>query len=319
MILLMRFLHFKNVKPGKDGQRGNMLKNRSAKAYKVTWVGLVINVILTSFKLAAGIFGRSAAMIADAFHSLSDFATDVVVLFGFRFIDKPVDKSHDYGHGKAETLAAVIIGVALFAVGFRIFWMGTLSVYRVYRGEVIPEPGLIALYAAVISIVAKEWLYRYTIKIGKAINSPAVIANAWHHRSDAFSSIGTMVGIGGAIVLGENWHILDPIAAIIVSIFIVRTSIGISIGGLNELLEASLSDEVENKILDVIKAVPGVIRSHNLKTRRIGNYIAMDVHIKVDKSLNIMAAHDISTEVENKIRVKFGEETHISVHVEPEK
>lgn len=292
--------------------------NRVYKANKVTWVGLFVNIILTSFKLFAGIFGKSSAMIADAFHSLSDFATDIVVLLGFKFIEKPADKSHDYGHGKAETLSSVIIGIALFAVGFRIFWVGAHSVYHVFRGELIQEPGWIAFYAAIISVVVKEWLYRYTISVGKSINSSAIIANAWHHRSDAFSSIGTMLGIGGAILLGEKWHILDPMAAIIVSFFIIKTSIDISLGGFNELMEASLSDAVEKDILDVVRNVPGVISPHNLKTRRIGNYVAIDLHIIVDKKLNIVLAHDIATQCEDKIKMKLGEETFVSIHVEPE-
>lgn len=295
------------------------MSNRCVKANRVTWVGMYVNIVLTLFKLIAGIFGQSAAMVADAFHSLSDFATDVVVLLGFRFVEKPVDKTHDYGHGKAETLSSVIIGIALFAVGFRIFWVGVHQIYNVYKGQVIPEPGLIAFYAAVISIVMKEWLYRYTIKTGKAINSPAVVANAWHHRSDAFSSIGTMIGIGGAILLGKKWHILDPIAALVVSVFIIRTAIRISLDSFNELLEASLDDESEKKILEIISSVSGVISPHELRTRRIGNYIAIDVHMEVNKTLNITAAHDISTEVEKKLREEFGKETFIYIHIEPSK
>ncbi|MFH1092984.1 MAG: cation diffusion facilitator family transporter [Candidatus Omnitrophota bacterium] len=291
---------------------------RSTKANKVTWVGLFVNIVLTLFKLAAGISGKSAAMIADGFHSLSDFATDIVVLLGFRYIDKPVDKSHDYGHGKIETLSSVIIGAALFAVGLRIFWTGTHNILHVYQGIMIPEPGRIAFYAAVISIIGKESLYHYTIRVGREINSQAIIANAWHHRSDAFSSIGTMLGIGGAIVLGEKWHILDPVAAIIVSFFIIKTSIDISLGSFNELLESSLSEKVENKILDIAKTVPGVISVHDLRTRRIGNYVAIDLHIEVDKNLNVAKGHDISTKVEDKIKETFGEDTFISVHIEPQ-
>lgn len=293
------------------------MTNRVDKANKVTWAGLVINVILTVFKLFAGMFGKSGAMIADAFHSLSDFATDVVVLFGFRFVGKPADKSHDYGHGKIETLLSVVIGAVLCVVGVRIFWTAGQSIFNIYHGKSIQEPGWIAVYAAIISIIVKESLYRYTIKAGREINSQVIIANAWHHRSDAFSSIGTMFGIGGAILLGEKWHILDPVAAIIVSFFIIRTAINISLGGFNELMEASLSDEVEHKILESLKIIPGVIFPHNLKTRRIGNYIAIEVHIKVDKTLDITAAHDISTKCETKLKEKFGEETFTAVHIEP--
>lgn len=293
------------------------MTNRTDKANKVTWVGLWVNIILTLFKLTAGIFGQSAAMIADAFHSLSDFATDIAVLLGFRFVDKPVDKSHDYGHGKVETLVSVIIGIALFAVGLRIFWTGAHSIYHVYQGEPIAKPGWIAFYAAIISIVTKEWLYRYTIKTGRKINSLAIIANAWHHRSDAFSSIGTMLGIGGAILLGEKWHVLDPVAAVVVSFFIIQISVNLTLGGVNELMEASLSDEEESRISEIIRAVSGVGNLHDIRTRRIGNYIALDIHIEVNKNLSVIESHAISTNVENKIKEIYGQDTFISVHVEP--
>ncbi|MBU1862040.1 MAG: cation diffusion facilitator family transporter [Candidatus Omnitrophica bacterium] len=293
------------------------MNNRIANANHVTWIGLFVNITLTLLKIGAGIFGQSAAMLADAFHSLSDFATDIVVLLGFKFIAKPIDKTHDYGHGKAETLSSVIIGIALFIVGVRICWTGAYAMYLNYQGEKIPEPGWIAFYAAVISIVTKEWLYRYTVTIGRSIKSKAVIANAWHHRSDAFSSIGTMLGISGAILLGEKWHILDPIAAMIVSVFIIKTAAVISLGGFNELMEASLSTDMEQTIIQMIARVPGVRNPHHMKTRRIGNYIAIDVHIDVDKDLSVAEGHGIASAVEHTIKESFGNETFISVHVEP--
>lgn len=286
-------------------------------ANKVTWVGLFVNIVLTLFKLVSGISGNSAAMIADAFHSLSDFATDIVVLLGFQIVDRPVDKTHDYGHGKVETLTSGIIGAVLLAVGLKILWMGACRIYGVWQGHVIVRPGWIALCAAVISIAAKECLYRYTVKTGKEINSPAVIANAWHHRSDALSSVATMLGIGGAILLGEKWRVLDPIAAVAVSFFIVKAAVVILSGSFNELTEASLSDDVEDEILEIIRAIPGVKYPHNIRTRRIGNYIAVDVHIKVANDLNIVEAHNISTKVENAVKKSFGGETFMSVHVEP--
>lgn len=293
------------------------MDNRTSRASRITWIGLLVNIILTLFKFAAGILGRSAAMIADGFHSFSDFATDIVVLLGFRIVEKPVDKTHDYGHGKAETLASVVIGIALFIVGFIILWEGVCCIFRVYQGQLIPEPGWIAFYAGILSMVIKEMLYRYTVKVGKTINSQAVIANAWHHRSDVFSSVGTVSGIGGAIALGERWHILDPVAAVMVSFFIMKTAVNISLVGLHELMEKSLSDETENKILDIIRVIPGAERPHNLKTRMIGNYIAVDVHVRVDKNMNVAEAHDISVNVENKIKKSFGDNSIISVHIEP--
>lgn len=185
-------------------------KNHSADAdrvkevYKVTIAGSIINVVLLVLKFAAGILGHSAAMIADAIHSLTDFATDVVVLVFVKLGNKPMDKDHDYGHGKYETLATAIIGISLFVVGVMICYSGVTKTYRAICGETLQQPGVVALIAAIVSIVMKEWAYQFTVKAGKKYHSEAVVANAWHHRSDALSSIGTMFGIGGAIILGEN-------------------------------------------------------------------------------------------------------------------
>lgn len=291
---------------------------RADKANHVTWVGFYLNLVLLIFKFAAGLLGHSAAMIADAVHSLSDFATDIVVLVSFRVIRKPADRGHDYGHGKYETLATAIIGIALFFVGAGIFWSGARTIWvTVIKGVALERPGTMALIAAVVSVVVKEWLYRYTAKVGKEINSQAVIANAWHHRSDAFSSIGTTVGIGGAILFGQKWHVLDPIAAVIVSFFIIKVAIGISAGSIRELTEESLEDNVEEEILSIARSTHGVIDPHNLRTRRIGGSIAVDLHIYVDKDLSVLDAHDIASRVESKVWDRFGQETFVSVHVEP--
>jgi cation diffusion facilitator family transporter len=293
------------------------LQERAERANRVTWIGLFINVVLTAFKLAAGIIGSSQAMIADAIHSLSDFATDVVVLLGFSVIRKPADREHQYGHGKVETLITVIIGAALFLVGLRILWGGGEKVWRAFGGEILPAPGWIAFVAAVVSIVSKEWLYRYTVGVGRAINSQAVIANAWHHRSDAFSSIGAMLGIGGAIILGNRWSVLDPLAAVVVSYFILRVSVYIARTGIGDLLETSTGERTESEIMALIRKVPGIVSAHDMKTRRIGSTIAVDVHIEVSRALDITHAHEIATDVEESIRGVFGAETVVSVHMEP--
>ncbi|RMF93778.1 MAG: cation transporter [Candidatus Schekmanbacteria bacterium] len=295
------------------------IQDRAEKATKITWIGFAVNSVLMLFKLFAGIIGKSEAMIADGIHSLSDLGTDVIVLFGFRFVGKPPDESHDYGHGKFETLTATIVGIILIGVGAGIMWNGGKSIYDFFNGTPIERPGWIAFYAAIISIISKEILYRYTISVGKKINSQAIIANAWHQRSDSLSSVGAMLGIGGAIMLGDRWHILDPAAAIVVSILILKVGIEIVIKGLKELLETSLDKEAENKIVQITENVLGVESSHKLKTRRVGNNIAIDIHIEVREDLNIKDAHNIATAVENKLRGAFGEGTHISVHIEPEK
>ncbi|MCD6570490.1 MAG: cation transporter [Deltaproteobacteria bacterium] len=286
-------------------------------ASRVTLLGFGINIALAAVKLMAGIIGRSSALIADAVHSLSDLITDVIAILGVRIGNRPADTSHEYGHGKIETLATAIIGIMLFLVGLGLFLSGANKVLDTYRGHILLKPGWVAFYTAIISIVIKEWLYRYTMKTGRQVNSKAIVANAWHHRSDAFSSIGCVVGIGGAILLGQRWRILDPIAAIGISIFIIKEAFNIILQCINELTEKSLGEEMEANILRVIMSVPGVKNPHNLKTRSIGNAHAIDVHIEVDSSLNIVQAHDISSRVEERLRDLLGKETFISVHVEP--
>lgn len=298
-------------------QKVDNLQERARIATRATLSGFVVNFILSSLKLLAGITGHSAAMVADSIHSFSDSATDVVLLFGFRVAKKPADRTHDYGHGKVETLCAAIIGIALVVVGLRILYSGARSIVSTLSGNVIHTPGWIALIAALVSIIVKEWLYQYTIRVGRRIESQAVIANAWHHRSDALSSVGALIGIGGAIVLGGSWRILDPLAAVIVSFFIIKVAVSIFMGSLNELMEGSLSDDMKNQILSVAQNVPGVNNPHNLQTRRIGSAVAIDIHIEVNKTLNVEEAHDIASEVEARIVDIFGIQTFVSVHIEP--
>ena len=290
---------------------------RYSQAIYVTKVAMASNVLLTGFKFFAGIMGNSSAMIADAAHSMSDFMTDIAVIAGLKIARKPGDSTHNYGHGKIETLSAAFIGLVLVAVAFGIFWGGLQKVIAFYQGEVLPTPSGIALIAAILSIVIKEWLYRYTIIYARKLKSDALIANAWHHRSDAFSSIGTMVGIGGAILLGGKWAVLDPIAAVILSFFIFKVAFDISYKNLNELLEASLDSGTYRNIEEILITTEGVLGFHELKTRKIGNAMAADVHIEVDRELNIVDAHEISTQVEDRLKEVCGKNGHFSIHVEP--
>ncbi len=291
--------------------------NREKEIYKVTLAGGAVNVILLIFKFVAGIVGRSSAMIADALHSLSDFVTDVIVLVFVKISNKPQDKSHDYGHGKYETLALTIIGIALMAVAVSIIVKGAVKIAGWANGEVLKAPGMLAFWAAVVSIVLKEGVYRYSIIKAKKLNSKAVEANAWHHRSDALSSIGTAVGIGGAIFLGERWTILDPIASVVVGAFIVKVAFDLLKNGIGDLMEQSLPDQVEEEILRLAESVPGVTKPHDLRTRRIGNHYAIEMHILMDGNLSLKEAHDKASEVEDLLRNHYGEETHVAVHVEP--
>lgn len=294
-----------------------MKNHRHQQASRVIWVGFFFNLLLTLVKIAAGILGRSSAMIADAVHSISDFFTDLVVVGSLKVASRPVDTNHKYGHGKVETLATAFVGVVLFFVGAGILWSGLDKIITHYRGTPLESPGMIAFWAAVASIIVKEILYRYTARVGKKINSQVVVANAWHHRSDAYSSIATVLGIGGAIFLGQSWVILDPLAAVIVSGFIFRISFSITREALLELIETSLPHSNENEILDIARGIDGVHNPHDLKTRKIGNNIAIDLHINVDNQLNVEQAHDITVELEEELRKVYGEETFISIHTEP--
>lgn len=284
----------------------------------MTLVGSAANVLLTVFKFIAGVVGNSAAMVADAVHSLSDLLTDAIVLCFVRISGKPEDCGHDYGHGKYETLATTLIGIALSAVAIGIGYKAVTAFLYWLQGGMLATPGMLALWAAVVSIAIKELVYHYTVHKGRVLNSPAVEANAWHHRSDALSSIGTAIGIGGAILLGERWTVLDPIASIAVGALIVKVAVDLLKNGMDELMEKSLPEEVENEILDIVRHVPGVKEPHDLCTRRIGNHYAIEMHILMDGDIPLKEAHDKATEMERLLKERYGEETHISIHVEPE-
>jgi cation diffusion facilitator family transporter len=294
---------------------GDMERNKEI--YKVTLVGGVVNVILLLFKFVAGILGHSAAMVADAVHSLSDFVTDVIVIVFVHISGKPKDKSHDYGHGKYETLAMTIIGVALLAVAIGIVYGGVTKIINWLNGEELQAPGMLALWAALLSVVLKEGVYRYSMIEARKLQSQAVEANAWHHRSDALSSVGTAIGIGGAIFLGQRWTVLDPVASVIVGLFIVKVAIFLLRDGIGDLMEQSLPDEVEAEILQLAGSVDGVCNPHSLCTRRIGNHYAIELHILMDGNITLCEAHDKASEVEDLLRQHYGNETHIAVHVEP--
>ena len=290
---------------------------REKKAARVTWVGFFTNLLLSTAKIIAGVVGRSSAMIADGIHSLSDFITDFIVIIFIKISSKHEDSDHPYGHGKFETFATMLISFALFIVAIGIFYSGSVKIYEVLNGRVIERPTYLALIMAAVSIVVKETLYWYTIIVGRKVERPAVIANGWHHRSDAFSSIGTLIGISGAMFLGERWRILDPITSVIVGIFIIGVAYKLARPSIQELLEMSLPEEIEHSIEQKIQATPGVITFHHLRTRKNGNAFIIDMHIKVDPHSSIVEAHDIATHVENNLKTAFGKRTQINVHIEP--
>lgn len=293
--------------------------NRERDIYKVTLVGSAGNVALLTFKFVAGILGHSAAMIADAVHSLSDFITDIIVILFVRVSAKPQDESHDYGHGKYETMASFFVGLALVAAATGIIVSGAVKFASWLRGEQLTAPGRLALWAALISIVVKELLYQYTARAGKRLDSQAVVANAWHHRSDALSSIGAAIGIGGAILLGDRWTVLDPLASIVVGGMLVKVAVDLLRGSMNELTECSLPAETEKEIENIICSFHDVCEPHNLRTRKIGNRIAIEAHICMDGTLSLNEAHDRATDIEHRLKDRFGPQTHVTLHMEPKK
>ena len=292
---------------------------REKEIRRITLWGAVMNIVLTAGKIVAGIFGRSAAMVADGIHSLSDLLSDAVVLVFTHISSKGKDRDHSFGHGKFETLATLIVSIILVTVGGNLMSNGIRSIIGVFNGIEIPKPGYIALIAAAVSIASKEWLYHVTVRVGKKTGSTVVIANAWHHRSDALSSIGSLIGIGGAIVLGDKWTVLDPLASCLISIAIIVVAVKMALPSLAELLETSLPEDIEQEIIRIASSVKGVNDIHDLKTRRNGISFIIDAHIVVNPEMSIVEAHDISTDVEEALRMKYGPETQLSIHVEPDR
>ena len=292
---------------------------RERQIYKVTLVGSIGNAVLVLFKFVAGVLGHSAAMVADAFHSLSDFVTDIIVLVFVRVSARPQDKSHDYGHGKFETLASLFISLALFGAAVAIIVSGAQKLAAWLGGAELASPGRLALWAALISIAAKETMFRYTLRKGRELDSSALKANAWHHRSDALSSVGAAIGIGGAVLLGGRWTVLDPLASIVVGAMLIKAAWDIMRPSLGELTDESLPDKVENEILEILQSFPEVSEPHNLRTRRIGSRIAIEAHIRMDGSMTLQQAHDLSSAIEKALKDRFSADTIVTLHMEPRK
>lgn len=295
------------------------MPTRVQRITRITVFGTIINTLLLAFKFLAGILGGSAAMLADAVHSLSDFLTDIVVLVFVKISNRPADRKHSYGYGKYETLATLCIGIALLAVGIGIAVDGVEKIIQVWNGETLAQPGWIAFWAAIASIALKELTYWLTIRVAKQVDSEALRANAWHHRSDALSSIGTGLGIGGAILLGQKWTILDPIAALIVSVFIVLTALRLTYGAIGEFLEQSLPEENENEIRAIVAADKELSELHHLCTRRLGNRVAIEMHLRMPGNTPLTIAHKHASAIEQQLKQRFGDQTHINIHLEPTK
>lgn len=293
------------------------LSQRAEQAQRITLIGVLVNVILMVIKFAAGLLGNSQAMIADAIHTLSDFATDFAVLIGIRYAKKPIDEDHAYGHGKYETVAAMLVGLILFLVGIRIGWNAIHSIFDVLHGKVLARPSQIAFWAAILSIIFKEILFRKTLLVGRRTQNDAIVANAWHHRSDAMSSVGTAIGIGAATFLGNEWTIMDPVAAIVVSFLLLKVAFDIVKDQLGCLTEQSLSQSVHEEIKQLALSLPDVFYPHNLRTRTVGKTVVIDLHIRVNPDMKVSDAHAVATSLEDKLRTHFGADLIANIHIEP--
>ncbi len=286
---------------------------------RITLIGSAGNVLLVIVKLIAGVVGHSSAMIADAVHSLSDLLTDFIVLLFVGISARPQDSSHDYGHGKFETLASLMVSIALIGAAIGIIVSGASKFAAWLGGADLQSPGKLALWVAVISILVKELMYQYTARKGRDLESQALVANAWHHRSDALSSIGAAIGIAGAVLLGGRWTVLDPLASIVVGAMLIAVALKIMRPSLGELTDESLSEAQESEIMGIISSFPEVSEPHNLRTRHIGNKVAIEAHIRMDGEMTLNSVHQITYEIERKLKDRFGADTIVTLHMEPTK
>jgi cation diffusion facilitator family transporter len=279
---------------------------------KVTWVGLFVNLFLAGFKFIAGIFGRSQALVADAIHSLTDLTTDIAVIAGSHYWSLPPDDDHPYGHKRLETLVTVFIGIVLAAAGIGIGWK---AISTLQQKDAAP-PGWIAVLAALTSIICKEAIYRWTAATGKRVKSPALAANAWHHRTDAISSVPVLIAVGGAKAF-PSWSFLDHLGAAVVSVFILHASIKIIWPALSELIDAGAPSETRKKIRAMALKNEGVLQVHDIRTRYISSSIQVDLHIVVAGSITVRAGHVIADDVRNRIIAEMPEVLDVIVHVDP--
>ncbi|MEW5914548.1 MAG: cation diffusion facilitator family transporter [Thermodesulfobacteriota bacterium] len=288
------------------------LEQSGQQGRRVTWLGVWVNALLVAGKLLAGIYGHSQAMVADAVHSLSDLITDGVVLLGLRFGRRGPDPRHHFGHGRIETMSASLVGLALVGVAA---WIGYQALHDIIV-QVEHHPTWLALAAAAVSIAAKEALYRVTVTVGRRINSPAVVANAWHHRSDALSSVAVLLGVAGSL-LNPDWHSLDAWAALVVALLICKVGLEVFWGALKEMADTAPSPEVLRNIQSCAAGVAGVLEIHDLKVRSTGGRHQIQLHIVVDAQLNVVNSHQIAKEVEQCLLAEVPNTGEVIVHVDP--
>ena len=286
--------------------------------FRITWFGVIINLFLTSFKFVAGIVGNSSVLIADAVHSLSDLVTDFVILLGMRFWNRPADQRHPYGHAKIETMVTLFIGVVLALVGIGLIFEAVRSLIDILGGNPPPSPTWLPLVAALVSVVVKEWLYKVTVKVGMETKSSATIANAWHHRSDALSSIPAAAAVGACLLFGPAYVFLDPVGTVVVSFMIIHVAWKITLPTFATLLDSGASELQCKAIADEIRSFTDVKDLHKLRTRYVGpTGLVVDVHVLVDPNMSVTTAHALSHRIERKLLQNGGNIIDVFVHVEP--
>ncbi len=291
-----------------------MQKNINLKeGIKVSIISIFENIFLSIFKFICGIIGNSNAMISDSIHSLSDVLSTIIVIIGLKLSSKEEDKSHPYGHERIECIASFILSLLLFITGLGIGWIGIKTIFTENYSN-IKIPTIIALIAAIISIITKEGMYWYTRNIAKKIHSDALMADAWHHRSDSLSSIGSLIGIGGAML---GFKLLDPIASIIICAFIIKVAFDIFKDSVDKMIDKSCSDDFIKKLEQLIFEIDGVISIDSLKTRLFGNKIYIDIEISANANLTLLDSHQIAQNVHDKIENTFCDVKHCMVHMNP--
>lgn len=285
--------------------------NEEKIAYKVSFISILGNIILTIIKFISGLIAHSQAMISDAVHSLSDVLSTFVVIIGIKISNKDADKSHPYGHERLECVAALILSIMLFITGIIIGYAGVI---KIVESNEIKTPGLLALTASIISIIIKEAMYQYTIKASKIINSGSLKADAWHHRSDALSSVGSFIGILGSRL---GFKLLDPIASIIICLFIFKVSIDIFKDSIDKMIDKSCDEKTISKIIEIIDRRNDIRNLDDIKTRQFGNKIYIDIEISVDENMILKDAHEVAEKLHDEIEEKLPVVKHCMVHVNP--
>lgn len=301
--------------------QGKEFAEHQTKALKrVTYLGMITNIILVIIKFLAGIFAHSQVLVADAVHSFSDLATDLAILIGVRYWNAPADKDHPHGHAKIETMITMFIGIALLLVGIGLIRSAIHSIDLLISGTKLPKPGIAAFFAALLSIISKEWLYWKTLRVGKDVHSTAIMANAWHHRSDALSSIPAALAVLAILLFGEKYVFLDPVGTILVSLMLIYASAGILRPTLSILLDHSISNDALQQIEKAVLAMKEVDGVHKIRSRYTGSeQFAIDLHIQVDPQMPVVQAHSLSHRIQEMLHKTNPEIVDVVIHIEPDR